>query len=201
MGWRKILVLVATAVIVLLGGLALGVVVSNETEQDLPEHPTPLGQQARAFQNITTTVGGTTYVCTSPCEGETLATNGQQRNTPQAATLIGEAVAALKLTTISGKKYCLAMAGCRGTGYVYRGGAWFEGLGKLVLAQALSPATTLYDDAGQKLIATTVSGKTYFADPAKYAGGNWYYALRALSQEQSWLSANPQTSGPSIYVK
>lgn len=169
---------------------------AHELESDLPLHP---GQ--RGFNNVTTVISGTTYVCTSPCVTETLQTDGQQRDTVRATGLIDEALATLRSTTISGKKYCLAMAGCRGTGYTYRGGAWHTAGGKMTLATILSPSTTLYASADTHLMLTTISGATYFANPGKYAGGYWDLALRAYAQERAYLVANPLKRGPTISVR
>lgn len=179
----------------LAGGVTLATFFGHD-EQPLPYHP---GQ--RGFDNVTTVVSGTTYVCTSPCVTETLGTDGQQRDTVRATGLIDETVANIRTTTISGKKYCLAMAGCKGTGYAYRGGAWYDGAANHTLAETLSPVTTLYDDAAGHLMLTTVSGTTYFANPGKYVGGHWDLALRDLAQERAYLVANPLKRGPSISVK
>lgn len=186
-------------VIALACGITLATWVTGGGDKPLPEHP---GQ--RGFLNVTTVISGTTYVCTSPCVTETLATNAQQIDTAKAVAWIDRAIAELRLTTISGKKYCVEMAGgpCGGTGYAYRGSRWYVALGSLTLAQYVSPAPIkpTYDLAGGNLLATTTTGVAYFANPAKYAGGHWDVALRALSEARAYLVANPAKSGPSIYT-
>lgn len=191
---KRLLVILA---LVLAGaaGISLATWVGHD-DKPLPYHP---GQ--RGFQNVTTVISGTTYVCTSPCVTETLGTDGRITDRLRAVTLIDAAVEDLRLTTISGKKFCLAMAGCHGTGYVYRGGAWYRALGKLVLAMNLSAGSDLYNVAGAHLIATTATGVAYFADPTKYAGGHWDLALQTLERERAFLVANPLKTGPSIYTK
>lgn len=130
--------------------------------------------------------GSTTPLCTTPCVGETLSVTAQFTNPPKASGLITTAINYLKTTTITGEKYFLNYA-------AYKGGAWYNGLGALTLAQFLSQNKAIYDQAGTLLQNTTITGTRYFANPTKYVGGNWDQAIKLYNQEIITLASEVPT--------
>lgn len=127
-------------------------------------------------------------------EGQTLMVASHQTDPARARQLVLGGLTDMCSTTVSGKQYFSNFT-------AYKGAAWYRGLSKLTLAQALSQDKAVYDQAGNEhLMLTTVSGSKYCANKTRYVGGHWERAFSILSNEANTLSGQSATP-PTIAVK
>jgi hypothetical protein len=116
-------------------------------------------------------------VATTPCVGDTLAADPKTMAVPQqSVTMLVKAKILLRRTSISGKTY-------HANDQKYKGSNWWKAISALLVGQAAAPVELrpAVDGIGNKLVATKVSGRTYFARPLVYRGGHWDKAVKGLN--------------------